>query len=273
MTTRQSDPVFAGSVEHYEDAELYDHEYRRRRADVTFYRRLAAARPPAGPILELGIGTGRVASALARDGHSVVGIDLSRPMLARARRRIQRLPRAARSRVHLLVGDFRRFALARRFNLVTCPFNGLQHLYSSADIASCLASVRSHLAPGGRFVFDVLHPDVQWLSRDPTRRWSKTRFKHPVTGQRLVYSTNHDYDPVRQLAHVRIYYDPVDPPGPRGGLEEAHLVHLTHRQFFPQELRALLHHAGFDILSHTGDFEGAPLTAASDSQTVVATPA
>ncbi len=70
------DLVDAGSREHYADAALYDYEYRRRRADVTFYRELAREHP--GPILELGAGSGRVTVALARDGHDVVAIDQSR---------------------------------------------------------------------------------------------------------------------------------------------------------------------------------------------------
>ena len=72
-----ADLIDAGSREHYADAALYDYEYRRRRADVTFYRELASKRL-AGPgrILELGAGSGRVTVPLARDGHEVVAIDL-----------------------------------------------------------------------------------------------------------------------------------------------------------------------------------------------------
>jgi 2-polyprenyl-3-methyl-5-hydroxy-6-metoxy-1,4-benzoquinol methylase len=70
------DRVDAGSREHYADAALYDYEYRRRRADVTFYRELAQKRLGGpGRILDLGAGSGRVTIPLARDGHTVVGLD------------------------------------------------------------------------------------------------------------------------------------------------------------------------------------------------------
>ena len=66
--------VDSGSREHYADAALYDYEYRRRRADVTFYRQLAKQRFGVAPgrILELGAGSGRVTIPLARDGHRYI---------------------------------------------------------------------------------------------------------------------------------------------------------------------------------------------------------
>src|SRR5436190_770313 len=66
----------------FEDAALYDWEYRRRRDDVLFYRTLADER--GGPILDLGCGTGRLTVPLLRAGHVVVGIDRAPAMLARA---------------------------------------------------------------------------------------------------------------------------------------------------------------------------------------------
>src|SRR6186997_514945 len=88
------DLVDAGSREHYADAALYDYEYRRRRADVSFYRELARRRG-ADRILELGAGTGRVTLPLARDGRRVTALDQSPAMLARLRDRIARLPAAS----------------------------------------------------------------------------------------------------------------------------------------------------------------------------------
>ena len=58
------------------------------RRDVAFWRRLAGAQT--GPIIELGCGTGRILLPLARDGVQVIGVDLSLPMLDRARQRLRR---------------------------------------------------------------------------------------------------------------------------------------------------------------------------------------
>src|SRR5262249_29712293 len=150
------DLVDAGSREHYVDAALYDYEYRRRRADVTFYRELAKRR--GGPVLELGAGSGRLTIPLARDGHEVVALDRAPAMLDRLRARVDALPAAARARVTVLEGDLCTFDVPRahaRFPLVVAAFNVLEHLYTRGEVAACLAAVERHLAPDGAFAFDV----------------------------------------------------------------------------------------------------------------------
>ena len=126
--------IEAGRHEHYSDAELYDHEYRRRRSDVNFYRRVARRLlDDPGRILDVACGTGRVTTALLRDGHQLFGLDRSRSMLVRAGARISRLGRAARTRSGLFQADMRQFALAQRFPLIVMAFNSFEHLYDDAD--------------------------------------------------------------------------------------------------------------------------------------------
>ncbi|HEY5936954.1 MAG TPA: methyltransferase domain-containing protein, partial [Kofleriaceae bacterium] len=245
--------VDAGSREHYEDAALYDYEYRRRRADVNFYREVAKQRlGGSGRILELGAGTGRVTIPLARDGHHVTALDQAPTMLERLGARIAALPPAARDRVDIVRGDLCTFDLGTTFPLVIAAFNVLEHLYTRGEVDACLRRVLAHLEPGGAFVFDVQLPDLAWLVRDPTKRWAKTRFTDPRSGQAMFYSTNHEYDAVSQIVLIRLYYDPVDgTPG--------RVVKLTQRKFFPAELEALVAHAGFRVTAHFGDFSFRPL--------------
>jgi len=253
-----------GCTEHYQDSELYDFEYRRRRRDVLFYRGLAREQLGAGGrVLELACGSGRVTTALLRDGHQVVGLDLSQAMLRRAAARVERLGRAARQRAMLLRADMRRFAVGARFPLVIMAFNSFEHLYTRVEVAACLERVRAHLAPGGRFAFDVQNPNLRWLARDPSRRWARTLFRHPVTGERLAYSTSHDYDPVSQIVLIRLYYGPAD----GGGTEQ--VVHLSQRKFFPAELEALVTHGGFTVERRYGDFARQALDGEAESQVLV----
>jgi len=258
------DLVDAGSREHYADAALYDYEYRRRRADVTFYRELAKRQFDGhGRILELGAGSGRVTIPLARDGHTVVAIDQSQAMLAKLRTRVAALPASVAKRVTVLEGDLRGFRAPGKYPLAIAAFNVLEHLYTRGEIDACLRCVANHLEPGGIFAFDVQLPDLGWLSRDPTKRWAKTRFTDPTTKRAMFYSTNHDYDPISQIAVIRLYYDPVDGKGP------GHVVQLTQRKFFPAELEALVAHAGFRVIERYGDFSFAPLDARAESQVLV----
>ena len=288
------DLIDAGSREHYADAALYDYEYRRRRADVTFYRELARRRG-AQRILELGAGTGRVTIPLARDGRSVVALDQSRAMLARLHQRAERLPGPVASRITPVTGDLRSFAVGGRFPLVIAAFNVLEHLYTRGEVTACLQRIAAHLAPGGAFAFDVQLPDLGWLLRDPSKRWAKTRFTDPTTGRAMVYSTNHDYDPINQIALIRLYYEPADErtesarptsparrrtthsvagdPSSTTGRGATRVVKLSQRKFFPAELEALVAHAGFRVTERYGDFSFRPLDGSAESQVLVCEPA
>lgn len=263
---RKPDLIGRGQDEHYLDAELYEYEYRRRREDVNYYAALAMGElAPGAEILELCCGSGRVTRALLRVGFHVVGLDLSAPMLDRARQGIARLPRRFRDNAELMTGDMKDFALGRTFPLVVMAFNSFEHLYSRRDVERCLASIKAHMQPDGLLAFDVQMPDLAWLLKDPDKQWARTRFRHPITKQKLCYSTNHVYDPFRQIALIRLYYEPLEP----GPLKDTLVVNLSQRKFYPAELAALLHYSGFEVIRHHGDFAGDNLDELAQSQVLL----
>jgi len=250
----------AGGREAFEDAALYDFEYRRRRADINFYRRLAGNRmqfAPAGPVLDLACGTGRLLLPLLHDGHTVVGLDRSAAMLAAASRRVLRLSAARRQRCLLVRADLRSFACRPRFVLAVAAFHSVQHLYTTTDLQRFLRATRACLVSGGWLAFDVLPPDPAWIGRDPLRLWGRTVFHHPVSGQRLVYTNNHRFDPRKRVLHMRLCYQPLDEHGRLAGPER--VVRLCHRQLEPSLVKGLLARTGFRLLASFGGFDGRPV--------------
>jgi len=248
-----------GSSAHYDDPAYYGSTYRARVADVSYYVDLA--QKVGGPVLELGVGNGRIALPLARHGIDVVGIDASQPMLDDLRRRLVAEPPEVRSRITLIQGEMRKKRIRRRFPLVVCAFNTALHLYTRADFAQCFECVARHLAPGGRFVLDVSTPQPIDLARDPERWHGAPPFRHPAAG-RVKYQERFEYESVRQVLFVTMRFMPQD------GSPEW-MTPLAHRQFFPAELEALVAHGGFRVEARHGDFEGGPLGPGSESQVLV----
>ncbi|MBC8133768.1 MAG: class I SAM-dependent methyltransferase [Deltaproteobacteria bacterium] len=242
----------AGAVEPFRDAALYDWEYRRRRNDIAFYRMLADERQ--GPVLDLGCGTGRLAVPLARDGHSVVGVDLSAAMLARAAARLRRLARPAANRCLLVRGDLRALPMRGHFPLAIAAFHTVQHLIDDRDLISLFRHVRRLIRPDGWFVFDVFVPDPRWLARPANRAFDRTVFRHPSTGQKLAYSVSHHMDHERRALHMVLRYQPLNEAGVAAGRSKR--VRLCHRQLSPMDVQGLLRRCGLKILARWAGFDG-----------------
>jgi SAM-dependent methyltransferase len=139
--------------------------------DIPFYVDLA--RETGGTVVELGVGSGRIAVPTAAAGVKVIGVDSSAGMLEIARQQAETAGVA--SLVDLRLGDLRKPPVRGRYRLVTSPFRALLHMETEADRRAALRAARKLVAEGGRFVFDVFEPshedivDTQgeWLEREP----------------------------------------------------------------------------------------------------------
>jgi SAM-dependent methyltransferase len=217
-------------------AELYDPWSASVVEDVGFY--LEEARRSGGPVVELGVGTGRIAVPIAADGIRVVGVDSSRRMLDVCARRAA----LAGVDVDLRVGDLRDPPVRERVPLVICPFRSLLHMHTDGDRRKVLAAVTRMLRPHGRFVFDVFTPGAddialthdRWLEREPgifeLARWDEAARTLTLT--------------------VR---------GPDGETTMA-LAWLS-----PDEWRSLLEGCGFEVEACYGWFDRKPFTGGDDS--------
>jgi SAM-dependent methyltransferase len=246
----------AGSRAHYEDPTYYTATYRRRIDDVQYY--VTQATRSGGPMLEYGVGNGRIALPVARHGVTVAGVDQSAAMLRDLQDRIALERDEVQRRITTWQGDMRVVRLRRRFPLVICPFNTALHLYTRPDVERFLASVRAHLTPGGTFIVDLAVPSFVDLMRDPARAFRGANFRHATKDEIVRYTERFDYDCIRQVLFVTTDFEIVGKP------EETWEVPLAHRQFFPKEWEALLHYNGFVVDDVFGDFHGGPLTRTSD---------
>jgi SAM-dependent methyltransferase len=139
--------------------------------DISFY--VEEALGSGGPVVELGVGTGRIAVPTAAAGVDVIGVDSSAEMLAVCAERARQA--GVEPRIDLRLGDLRRPPVDGPVPLVTCPFRAYLHLGSDEERLEALGAARALLQPGGRLVFDVFAPsqeDVEetdglWLEREP----------------------------------------------------------------------------------------------------------
>lgn len=200
-----------------------------------------------GRILELGIGTGRIALPLAARGLEVHGIELSRAMVARLREK----PGGAA--IEVTVGDFSTTRIRggeASFSLAYLVWNTIMNLTTQAAQVECFRNVAAHLEPGGCFVVEVGLPDLQRLP--PGEKYRPFR----VTPTRFGFD---EYDIANQglVSHHFLVED--------GRLEQ---VSMPFRFVWPAELDLMAELAGMRPRERWAGWLGEPL--ASDSGTLVA---
>jgi SAM-dependent methyltransferase len=139
--------------------------------DVGFY--VSEARHAAPPVVELGVGTGRIAVPIAAEGIRVIGVDSSPGMVEVCRERAE--VAGVADLVDLRLGDLRTPPVSERVELVLCPFRSFLHLHADEERLAALGAARELLVGSGRLIFDVFAPgddDIaethgRWLEREP----------------------------------------------------------------------------------------------------------
>jgi SAM-dependent methyltransferase len=241
----------------YSDAALYDLVHLGPwKGELEFYLRAAGGERDRR-VLELACGTGRLTIPLAERGLDMTGLDLSPAMLERARAKADQAGVEAR----FIQGDMRAFDLAQRFDLIFIPINSICHLLSRPDVEACLGCVRAHLAPAGRLVIDVFNPSLAILMRE-SGRWFEVGVYDDEQGRPVRLTEQNRYDRATQINHILWRFE-----GESGRAVERR---LTMKQYFPQELDALLACNGFAIEAKWGQYGGQPFHSDSNQQVVVA---
>jgi SAM-dependent methyltransferase len=245
-------------------AELYDLFYDDVVDDLEMYRGFAER--TGGPILEVGTGTGRVALALAGEGHTVVGLELAEALRAMAQRKAERAQLT--DRVTFVAGDMRRFKLNQHFGLIIIPLNTFLHNLTLDDQLATLTCCQKQLRPGGLLVLDCFNPDPAHAA-DDGRLIVQRSVIDRETGQPAVLLLARVTDWNHQRQEITYFIDRVD----QHGLVQRAILPTTYRFIFRHELRLLLKAGGFDLKDEYGSYELDPIEAGSDKLIVVATPA
>jgi SAM-dependent methyltransferase len=198
-----------------------------------------------GPVLELGIGTGRVAVPLAQRGLQVHGIDLSPEMVAVLRAK----PEAAE--IGVTIGDFATTKVDGTFTLAYLVCNTIMNLTTQEAQVACFRNVSEHLDPGGCFVIEVGLPDPQRLPFGETIRpfhFSETRLgldEYDVANQGLI---SHHYRKVDGMFEKRS---------------------IPFRYVWPAELDLMAQLADMRLRERWSGWKGEPFTSTSEKLVAV----
>lgn len=224
------------------------------RANLAFY--VDAYLNETGPVVELGVGDGRIAVAAASRGRSVIGVDLSQAMLEQCRLRAERA--GVLERLTLLNADFRSFHLDRPAGLIALPYHSLGHLVALDDKRRAIAQVFSQLEPGGRFVFDdfLMTPSLVGHMRQVQLR---AEYQLPSGADALLWVTSL-VDEGAQTIRVVTWEDELDA---QGALARRRYRRLSLSWLAPLQARTLLTEAGFLIEACFGDFDRTPFSDAT----------
>src|SRR3954447_9475754 len=218
-------------------ARLYDPWSRSVTEDVAFY--LEEARKAEPPVVELAVGTGRIAVPIAAEGIRVIGVDSSPGMLEVCRERGEAAGLAGL--VDLRLGDLRNPPVEERVSLVLCPFRSYLHLHDDAERLEALGAARELLVDDGRLVFDVFAPGDDDIA-ETHGRWLE---------RELGIFERADGDTTARTLALS-----VRGPGSEATMELAWLS--------ANEWRALIERAGFEVEALYGWFDRRPFRGGED---------
>jgi SAM-dependent methyltransferase len=236
-------------------AEFYDSvvPYRTRK-DVEFYTE--AARDSAGPVLELGCGTGRILIPIARSGIEVTGLDSSPSMLEICRRRVEQEPVEVRDRISLVEAPMQDFGLDQKFRLATFPFRSFQHLLSVEDQLSCLRYAHAHLSDGGSLILDIYNPSLHRIVEDNLGQVGEGEPEFSMPDGRRVVRKHRTMarDLFNQINEEELIYYVTHPDGTEEQIVDA----FPMRYLYRFEAEHLLARCGFEVDTVYADYDRTP---------------
>jgi ubiquinone/menaquinone biosynthesis C-methylase UbiE len=236
------DALFASLYDHFNTWDVCDEFY------------LSLARESGGRVLDLGCGTGLLATRIAREGLDVTGVDPAEGMLRIAR------ARDGGERVTWIKAEGQTLRLAQRFDLIYMTGHAFQALLTDDDAVAVLRAARDHLTDRGRLAVETRNPARKaWLAWTPDRRRTVATPKHGQVEE--FYETT--ADPSSGIVDLTHHYRFGDTGKTIIGKSRLRFIDLDH-------LKRLLTMADLTAIALYGDWDRSPLTATSREFIVVA---
>jgi SAM-dependent methyltransferase len=217
-------------------------------------------------VLELAVGSGRIAVALAAAGHQVTGVDVDGDMLERARSAwAAARPTAGGGSLELIEADVTTLRLERRFKLVILALNTLLLLPGRAAQLHALSTMAHHLAKGGRAIVDVWLPAPEDLVLYDGRQTLDWLRDDRETGDRVAKLTSARYDGATHTARVASFFDAWQAGRPVRRTAREDEVHFVGHS----ELLDLWARAGLSADTIAGDCEMTPFSSGAERLVMV----
>lgn len=246
----------------YERPADYDLEHEGDDEDIRFYLRLVKRLAPQH-VLELASGNGRVTLPLAQAGATlgfdIVGLELAESMLRDAERKRAELAPEVQRHVRFVQGDLRSWTTdAERFELIVTPCASLTHIDTIDEQVSAWRTAFDNLRPGGRFVVDLMMPDLcayaESLQTPPrTLLEIDVDTRDPDTGARLLRYKTTRYLAHQQRAEIRFLYDRFS--GRDQADVDRYVSDFDCHVYYPREVELLFRLTGFDIEARYGSYD------------------
>jgi SAM-dependent methyltransferase len=252
-----SDPATAEALARFYDLDMVDDP-----GDVELY--LALADRAGGRVLELAVGSGRIAVPLSRAGHRVTGVDRDPAMLARARIRAE----AAGGSLELIEADIVGLALpdGRAFGLAILALNSLMMLGTRASQQAAIQALADHLEPGGIATIDVWLPDADDLARYDGRVILEWPRLDPETGAIVTKTGSAQYDSATGTVELTSIFE----EGGQGLPPTRWVRHDRLRLVSADELVGFVEAAGMRVETLAGGYDLDPFGPGSERAVVVA---
>ena len=236
-----------------ERADLYDLFVEDRKMDIDFYAGFSDE--TGGPVLEVGCGSGRILVPIAKRGHECVGVDFSKRMLNRFRRRLATEEDSLKSRISLIEASVTTTPLEKdTFSLIFFAFGMLGFLIEEGEAELAVKNVADSLKAGGTLIIerrnrfaDRYHTarEFDWIKMWPERN-------------AVVCQSHTDLiiDPARQIRQTLYFYEGIDSEGQHFAFQQV----LYFREFTSLEIDELLRGAGLKIIHYFGDYDRRPFS-------------